>query len=69
MNNQQIGRCGELLFQYKLLLLGIESSRMKTGSGIDLVAYSPRNRRAYTVQIKTNEKPMPSGENGKLSLA
>ena len=68
MNNQQIGRCGELLFQYKLLLLGIESSRMKTGSGIDLVAYSPRNRRVYTVQVKTNEKPMPSGDNGKLSL-
>ena len=68
MNNQQIGRCGELLLQYKLLLLGIESSHMKTGSGIDLVAYSSRNRRAYTVQVKTNEKPMPSGDNGKLSL-
>jgi hypothetical protein len=41
---------------------------MKTSSGIDLVAYSPRNRRAYTVQVKTNEKPTPSGDNGKLSL-
>ncbi|HUV26844.1 MAG TPA: hypothetical protein VMW34_05695 [Anaerolineales bacterium] len=68
MNNQQIGRSGELLLQYKLLLLGIESSHMKTSSGIDLVAYSPRNRRAYTVQVKTNEKPTPSGDNGKLSL-
>jgi len=41
---------------------------MKTGSGIDLVAYSARNRRAYTIQVKTNEKPMPSGEKGKMKL-
>ena len=68
MNNQQISRCGELLLQYKLLLLGIESSHMKTGSGIDLVAYSSRNRRAYTIQVKTNEKPMPSGDNGRMTL-
>jgi len=68
MNNQQISRCGELLIQYKLLLLGIESSQMKTGSGIDLVAYSARNRRAYTIQVKTNEKPTPSGEKGKMKL-
>ena len=68
MNNQQISRCGELLLQYKLLLLGIETSQMKTGSGIDLVAYSSRNRRAYTMQVKTNEKPTPSGDNGKMKL-
>ncbi len=68
MNNQQIGRCGELLLQYKLLMLGIESSQMKTGTGIDLVAYSSRNRRALTVQVKTNASPSPSGDNGKLSL-
>jgi hypothetical protein len=68
MNNLQIGRCGELLLQYKLLLLGIESSPMTTGTGIDLVAYSSRNRKAFTVQVKTNESPTPSGENGKLTL-
>jgi hypothetical protein len=68
MNHQQISRCGELLLQYKLLLLGIESSRMKAGTDIDLVAYSSRNRRAYTIQVKTNEKPTPSGENGQLTL-
>ncbi|MBK5109472.1 MAG: hypothetical protein JJE12_15160, partial [Anaerolineales bacterium] len=68
MNNQQISRCGELLLQYKLLLLGIETSQMKTGSGIDLVAYSSHNRRAYTMQVKTNEKPTPSGDNGKMKL-
>ncbi|MFL7892292.1 MAG: hypothetical protein ACK2UM_06160 [Anaerolineales bacterium] len=68
MNHQQISRCGELLLQYKLLLLGIESSSMKAGIDIDLVAYSSRNRRAYTIQVKTNEKPTPSGENGQLTL-
>ena len=28
MNKQQIGRAGELLVQYKLLLAGIESSQL-----------------------------------------
>jgi len=69
MNNQQIVRCGELLVQYKLLLLGIESSPLSTGSGIDLVAYSSRNRKAFTVQVKTNESPKPIGDKGKLSLS
>ncbi len=69
MNNQQIVRCGELLVQYKLLLLGIESSPLYTGSGIDLVAYSSRNRKAFTVQVKTNESPKPSGDKGELSLS
>jgi hypothetical protein len=68
MNHQQISRCGELLLRYKLLRLGIETSSMKTGTGIDLVAYSSRNRKAYTIQVKTNEKPMPGGEKGKLTL-
>lgn len=35
---QQIGAAGELLVQYKLLKLGIDSSAMTTDSGIDLVA-------------------------------
>jgi hypothetical protein len=69
MNNQQIVRCGELLVQYKLLLLGIESSPLSTGSGIDLVAYSSRNRKAFTIQVKTNESPKPLGDKGKLSLS
>ncbi len=68
MNNQQIGRCGELLLQHKLLMLGIESSPMHTGTGIDLVAYSSRNRKALTVQVKTNECPTPSGDDGKITL-
>lgn len=34
----QIGRCGELLVQYHLLKLGIESAPMTTDSGVDRLA-------------------------------
>lgn len=47
LRTAQIGRCGELLVQYLLLLRGIESAPMTTDSGIDLVAYA-----AKTEQIK-----------------
>jgi len=40
---------GELLVQYKLIKYGIDSSTMTTDAGIDLVAYSSRNTRAYTI--------------------
>jgi len=68
MNSQQIGKSGELLIQYKLLKLGIESSPLTTDSGIDLVAFSHKQRKAYTIQVKTNEKPKPSGGKGSLAL-
>lgn len=64
----QIGRAGELLVQYRLLLLGIESAPMSTDSGIDLVAYSPKTQKPSTVQIKTNLKPKPGGGKGKAAL-
>lgn len=67
-NTQQIGKAGELLVQYRLLLLGIESAPMTTDSGIDLVAYSPRKQDAITLQVKTNLKPKPGGGKGKLAL-
>ena len=57
----QIGRCGEMLVQYKLLLRGIESAAMTTDSGVDLVAYSLVNKKAITIQVKTNLKPKRSG--------
>ncbi|MFH2060488.1 MAG: hypothetical protein ABIJ59_16515 [Pseudomonadota bacterium] len=66
---QHIGKAGELLVQYKLVKYGIDSSAMTTDSGIDLVAYSPKNMKAYTIQVKTQEKPLPGGGRGKLSLA
>lgn len=66
---QHIGSAGELLIQYKLLKFGIDSAAMTTDSGIDLVAYSPKNNRPYTIQVKTKEKPSNGGGNGKMSLA
>jgi len=32
-NTQQVGRCGELLVQYKLLKFGIDSAPMTTDYG------------------------------------
>jgi hypothetical protein len=68
LNSQQIGKAGELLVQYKLLLLGIESAPMTTDLGIDLVAFSPSKQDAITIQVKTNLKPKPGGGKGKLAL-
>lgn len=66
---QHIGTAGELLVQYKLLKLGIDSARMTTDSGVDLVVYSPRSKRSFTVQVKTNYQASRGGGKGKLSLA
>lgn len=67
-SKQHIGKAGELLVQYKLIKYGIDSSAMTTDAGIDLVAYSPRNMKAYTIQVKTCEKPTPGGGKGKLTM-
>ena len=64
-----IGKAGELLVQYKLLKFGIDSAAMTTDSGVELVAYSPKSNRSYTIQVKTKEKPSKGGGRGKLSLA
>jgi hypothetical protein len=61
---QQIGRMGELLVQYELLSQGIDSARMTTDSGIDLVAYSGVKGRSFTIQVKTNLTPKPGGGKG-----
>jgi len=68
VNKQQIGKCGETLVQYRLLLNGIESSQLTTDYGIDLVAYSPRKKEAITIQVKTCSEPKPGGGKGKLAL-
>lgn len=65
MSTLHIGTAGELLVQYRLIRLGIDSARMTTDSGIDLVAYPPESRRTFTVQVKTVEKSTPAGGKGK----
>lgn len=68
LSTAKIGRCGELLVQYELLRLGIESAPMTTDAGIDLVVYSPRMPNPVTIQVKTNLKPKPGGGRGKSAL-
>jgi hypothetical protein len=64
----QIGKCGELLVQYRLLKHAIESSPMATDTGIDLIAYSAVTRRTITIQVKTNLRAKPGGGKGPLAL-
>jgi hypothetical protein len=68
LSTAQIGRCGELLCQFRLLELGIESAPMTTDSGIDLVAYSKTKNDPFTIQIKTCHQPKPGGGRGRLSI-
>jgi len=67
LKKAQIGKCGELLVQYQLLLNGIESAHLTTDAGVDLVAYSSKNK-PITIQIKSNLKPKQAGGKGKLAL-
>ena len=68
LSTQQIGKLGELLVQYRLLLIGVESAHLTTDAGIDLVAYSHGKKEAITIQVKTNLQPKPGGGKGKLAL-
>lgn len=54
--------------QYRLLRLGIDSARLTTDSGVDLVAYSPSEVQARTIQVKSMEKPVKAGGKGALAL-
>lgn len=67
VNTQHIGAAGELLVQYQLLKLGIDSARLTTDAGIDLVVYAPGSSAARTVQVKSNLAPKPAGGKGQLS--
>jgi len=68
LSASQIGKCGELLVQLKLLKLGIESSPLTTDAGIDLVAFSNHRKSAITIQVKANQKAKPAGGTGRLHL-
>lgn len=68
LSTAQIGRCGELLVQYRLLAHGVESASLTTDSGIDLVAYSPLSERAFTIQVKSALRPKPAGGRGRPTM-
>ena len=53
-NTQQVGRCGELLVQYRLLRSGIDSAPMTTDYGIDLLAYDRKTDKTVSIQVKTS---------------
>ncbi len=57
LGTQAIGAAGELLVQYRLIKRGIDSARLTTDSGIDLVMYVPGHREALTVQVKPVREP------------
>jgi hypothetical protein len=68
LKTAKIGRCGELLVQYLLLLGGVDSALMSTDSGVDLVAYASKMPGPMTIQVKTNLRPKASGGKGKSAL-
>jgi hypothetical protein len=68
VTTQHIGAAGEILVQYRLLKLEIDSARLTTDSGVDLVVYAPFDGSATTVQVKTVRAPTPSGGSGKAAI-
>lgn len=67
VTTQHIGAAGELLVQYLLLKHDIDSARLTTDSGVDLVVYSPLTAAATTVQVKTILASKPAGGRGPLA--
>ncbi len=67
VTTQHIGAAGELLVQYQFLKHNIDSARLTTDSGVDLVVYSPSTTAATTVQVKTILAPKPAGGRGPLA--
>ena len=61
LGRQAIGAAGELFLQYQLIKRGIDSARLTTDSGIDLVMYVPGSREAHTIQVKATNTNYPNG--------
>lgn len=61
IGNQAIGAAGELFVQYHLIKRGIDSARLTTDSGIDLVMYVPGASEAHTIQVKATNTNYPYG--------
>ena len=62
LSSQQVGKCGELLVQYRLLKYGIESAHLTTDRGIDLVAFDSVKQKPVTIQVKTSTHHIEEGE-------
>ena len=54
LSARKVGRCGELLVQYRLLRKGVDSSYLTTDPGIDLVAFPNVSQKPVTIQVKTS---------------
>jgi len=54
-STQQIGKCGELLVQYRLLTWGIETSSLTTDTGVDLVAFDEAGQKIVKIQVKASQ--------------
>lgn len=68
VRTQIIGAAGEALVTYKLLKHEIDSARMTTDAGVDLVMYVPGVNVAATIQVKAMSEPVPAGGKGPLSF-
>lgn len=64
VRTQIIGAAGEALVTYKLLKHEIDSARMTTDAGVDLVMYVPGVNAAATIQVKAQWKPLSAGGTG-----
>jgi hypothetical protein len=69
VRTQIIGAAGEALVTYKLLKHEIDSARMTTDAGVDLVMYIPGHRDAATIQVKAQWEPVPAGGTGELQCS
>ena len=61
-STRQIGKCGELLVQYRLLKHGIESAPLTTDLGIDLIAFPDIEQKPLKIQVKTSTHHGDVGE-------
>lgn len=64
IRTQIIGAAGEALVTYKLLKHSVDSARMTTDAGVDLVMYVPGVNSAATIQVKAQWEPVPAGGKG-----
>jgi len=59
MTPLQVGRCGELMVQRRLLEAEVDSAKLTTDRRIDMVTYSPRTQKSLTIKVKTRLAPKP----------